>query len=140
MVFSIISSCLGKVKLSSDNSNLIILVDVQNLHENNNHVYCVSNGVYTLFRKGSCSFTLLYQNVSFPAGLKHHRFFMVYQFLSRVPRIGSSKFLFVWLKNTAISKSSKFTISFLSKPTSSSSAITTFCKSSLPDFISYFLP
>ena len=32
--FHIISSCLGKAKVFSDNSNLTILVDNQSLHEN----------------------------------------------------------------------------------------------------------
>ena len=43
MEFSIISPLLGKVEvLSTDNSNLIILVDVQLLHENNElHVFLV---------------------------------------------------------------------------------------------------
>ena len=41
--FSIISPCLGKVKVLI----LIILVDVQRLHENGTLILCVSNGVYT---------------------------------------------------------------------------------------------
>ena len=35
----------------SDNSNLIILVDIQRFHENGNWILCVSNGVYILFKR-----------------------------------------------------------------------------------------
>ena len=42
MEFSIISPLLGKVEVLPINSNLIILVDVQRLHENNEfHVFLV---------------------------------------------------------------------------------------------------
>ena len=41
---------VGLSQSFSDNSNLIILVDIQRLHENSKWILCVSNGVYILFK------------------------------------------------------------------------------------------
>ena len=41
----------------SDNSNLIILVDIQRLHENGTRISCVSNGVYILFKRSFLAVT-----------------------------------------------------------------------------------
>ena len=38
-------------QIFSDNSNLVILVDIQRLHENGKWILCVSNGVYILLKR-----------------------------------------------------------------------------------------
>ena len=46
--------CISMFELSqsfSDNSNLIILVDIQRLHDNGICISCVSNRVYVLFKR-----------------------------------------------------------------------------------------
>ena len=53
MELSIISPCLVKGKVFSDNSNLKNLVDVQHFHEDGKLIICVSDGVYTLFNSVS---------------------------------------------------------------------------------------
>ena len=55
--FSIISS-----RSFFNNSNLIIIVDVQHLHENDKLISCVSNEIYTLSKKKLyCLYTLFYK-------------------------------------------------------------------------------
>ena len=45
------TSMFGLSQNFSDNSILIILVDVQHSHENGKLILCVSNGVYVLFKR-----------------------------------------------------------------------------------------
>ena len=51
MDFSIIFPCLGKAKVSTTNSNLTNLDNVQRLHENIKWIICVFDVVYTLLTK-----------------------------------------------------------------------------------------
>ena len=41
----------GLSQTFSNNSNLIILVDIQRFHENSKLILCASNGVYILFER-----------------------------------------------------------------------------------------
>ena len=44
-------SMFGLSQSFSNNSNLIILVDIQRLQENGKWILCVSNGIYILFKR-----------------------------------------------------------------------------------------
>ena len=44
-------SMFGLSQSFSDNSSLIILVDIQRLKENGKWIFCVSNGIYILFKR-----------------------------------------------------------------------------------------
>ena len=45
----VISLCLGKVKVFSNNPNMTHLVYVRRFHENGRIILCVSDEVFTLF-------------------------------------------------------------------------------------------
>ena len=85
--FSITSLCLGKAKVSIVNSNLTkFLVEAQRSHVN----------IKWTIWKLSCWSAFLYENVSFIEELRHLRFSMVQKFLSRLLRIKSRQYLFIW--------------------------------------------
>ena len=85
--FSITSLCLGKAKVSIVNSNWTkFLVEAQRSHEN------IKWTIWEL----SCWSAFLYENVSFIEELRHLRFSMVQKFLSRLLRIMSRQYLFIW--------------------------------------------
>ena len=85
--FSITSLCLGKAKVSIVNSNWTkFLVEAQRSHEN------IKWTIWEL----SCWSAFLYENVSFIEELRHLRFSMVQKFLSRLLRIRSRQYMFIW--------------------------------------------
>ena len=84
-----ICPCFGKGKVFPD--SLTNLVNIQRQHEKGKWIICVSEGVYTLFKK---MFFLFH-----PALLKCFTYsrvsLIVLQFLSRLPRLRSRWFLFI---------------------------------------------
>ena len=63
MDFSIIFPCLGKAKVSTANSNLTNLDNVQRLHENIKWIICVFDVVYTLLTKTFLLFHIFFVNM-----------------------------------------------------------------------------
>ena len=89
MEFDIICQCFGKGKVFPD--SLTNLVNIQRQHENGKWILCISEGVYTLFKKMFFLFypTLLKCFIYSRVGL------IVLQFLSHLPRLRSRWLLFI---------------------------------------------
>ena len=88
-------SMIGESWSFSNNSNLIILVDIQRLHENSRWLSCVSTRVYTLpNKKLSCFSALFYKIISFTADILNSPWWN--NSSNALARIKSKGFLFIW--------------------------------------------
>ena len=84
---------MDKGKVFSDNSNLTNLVDVKRLYKNSKWIMCFWRGLCFALK----DFLLVpHCFVSLAVELRYLRLSMIQQFLSRLPKIGSRWFLFIW--------------------------------------------